>query len=103
MVAVRLVVLVVIGSSIWVAADAASRNMPWVLWGIGSLLVWIVVFPLYLVERSKTRGTGPRLRNDFSIAAPHEQGRWEPDPVNPEQLERWREGKKWTRQVRARK
>ena len=28
--------------------------------------------------------------------------RWEPDPRNPETLERWREGTRWTRTIRKR-
>lgn len=59
----ELILLIVVGSSIWVVADAASLgarrgvrpgknldNGP-VTWLIGCLLLWIVVFPMYLAAR----------------------------------------------------
>jgi hypothetical protein len=49
----ELVVLVVIGTSIWVAFDAPTHGLSWT-WGLGSLALWIVVFPWYLVERRKS-------------------------------------------------
>jgi hypothetical protein len=56
------IVLVILGTSIWVAFDAGQRdwrsngfaNRPW-KWVAGSLLLWIVVFPMYLVQRNKAR------------------------------------------------
>lgn len=61
--------LVVLGSSVWVLIDAhrlglrAGRdgkrrllsNDP-ATWFFGCILLWIVVFPLYLVARTKSRG-----------------------------------------------
>ena len=59
-----LLFLVVIGSSIWVVADAKSIGIrkgqikgfsdlgPWG-WFFACLLLWIVGFPLYLVQRSE--------------------------------------------------
>lgn len=52
--------LVILGTSVWVAYDASERdwsrssfaNRPW-KWVVGSLLLWIVVFPVYLVQRDK--------------------------------------------------
>jgi hypothetical protein len=52
--------LVVIGTTIWVGVDAAARDFsrsPFArstaMWIIGCLALWIVVFPIYLVQRSK--------------------------------------------------
>ncbi len=45
----------VIVSGIWVAVDI-SRNHPHMnqaLWVLGTLLLWIVFFPLYLIVRSQ--------------------------------------------------
>lgn len=54
-----IVFLVVLGTTIWVGADASKRD--WsndrfaksaAGWVLGSLLLWIVIFPLYLSRRS---------------------------------------------------
>src|SRR4051812_37910073 len=62
-----LVVLVVVGTIIWVAVDAPKREWPngssTASWVIGCVLLWIVVFPIYLYKRSKT---SPRR----SVSAP---------------------------------
>jgi hypothetical protein len=43
---------VVLFSSIWVIYDAREKLVPKPLrWGLGSLLLWIVVFPWYLARR----------------------------------------------------
>ena len=43
---------VVIVSSAWVFFDAQAKSVPKPLrWGLGSLLLWIVVFPWYLTRR----------------------------------------------------
>lgn len=56
-----LILLLVIGTSMWVAADAsalAGRGTGKVggtstaVWVIGCLLLWIIAFPFYLVQRS---------------------------------------------------
>ncbi len=60
-----LILLAIVGTSIWVLFDAKQigvkkgqmkggvvDNGP-VGWFFGSLLLWIVVFPLYLVKRSE--------------------------------------------------
>ena len=52
----ELILLVVIGTTIWTVADARTtdpQNTVW--WGLGCLLLWIVVFPWYLVKRSQWR------------------------------------------------
>lgn len=58
------VLLVVVGTAIWVGADASGRdwsgdgfaNKPW-KWVVGCLLLWIVVFPLYLARRNRVAQT----------------------------------------------
>jgi hypothetical protein len=53
-----IVVLVVIGTTIWVGIDASQRVWPkgqngTASWVVGCLLLWIVVFPWYLSKRNK--------------------------------------------------
>jgi hypothetical protein len=53
--------LVVIGSSVWVGADASQRDLSgdrfadrtW-KWVVGCLLLWIVAFPIYLARRNRS-------------------------------------------------
>jgi hypothetical protein len=54
-----MILLVVIGTTIWVGIDASRRD--WsssgfakstTQWVLGSLLLWIVVFPVYLAKRT---------------------------------------------------
>jgi hypothetical protein len=57
------VVLVVVGTTIWVGVDAPKRAWPekstsTFAWVLGCLLLWIVVFPVYLYQRGKTTDTG---------------------------------------------
>lgn len=57
-----------IGSVVWVGVDASKRdftgsrfaNKTW-QWVVGSLLVWIIVFPVYLFKRGNAplRGSQP--------------------------------------------
>lgn len=58
------ILLVIIGTSIWVFFDAKSIGLKKGQvkgladlgpggWLVGSLLLWIVVFPLYLVKRGE--------------------------------------------------
>jgi predicted nucleic acid-binding Zn ribbon protein len=72
-----LVFLIVIGTSIWVWIDARSKakntadgrisgNRPYV-WFLGSLFIWIIGFPLYLVKRGQTRG---QLQNNSPDSQP---------------------------------
>ena len=60
-----LLFVVVLCLSAWVYSDAKSRgsSSP-VLWAIGSLLMFIIVFPLYLIAR-------PARRNSSAILCPH--------------------------------
>jgi len=55
----QIMLLVILGTTTWLGFDASRRdwrhssfaNSTW-KWVVGSLLLWIVVFPLYLVRRS---------------------------------------------------
>jgi hypothetical protein len=47
-------------SSLWVIYDAHQRRIPRPLrWGLGSLLLWIVIFPWYLSRRQRPRASCP--------------------------------------------
>lgn len=51
---------VVILTSIWVFFDAEHRGVPKPLrWGIGSLMLWILVFPWYLARRRQPQAPCP--------------------------------------------
>jgi uncharacterized membrane protein len=50
------IVLVVVGSTIWMGFDAYHAGRSWgsvIGWVVGALLVWIVAFPWYLVDRKR--------------------------------------------------
>ena len=54
------ILLMIVATTIWLYYDASQRDWsqsgfakaPW-QWVVGSLLLWIVVFPLYLLQRGK--------------------------------------------------
>jgi hypothetical protein len=54
------IALVIIGTTIWIGFDASGRdwtqnrfcNATW-KWVVGCLLLWIVAFPAYLVQRGR--------------------------------------------------
>lgn len=59
-----LIVLVIVGTAVWVYADARRLGVRYgssgmlfeggpLAWAVGCLLVWIVVFPLYLAARPR--------------------------------------------------
>lgn len=51
---------VVIGSSLWVLYDARNKGIPkGTLWSLGSLLLWIVMFPWYLSRRRNPQASCP--------------------------------------------
>lgn len=55
---VLLLLLVVIGTTIWVGFDASKRDFgpngtSTGAWVGGCLLLWIIIFPMYLVQRGK--------------------------------------------------
>lgn len=92
----ELVILVVIGTSIWVAVDANSRGLSGLGWGLGSLLLWIFVFPYYLVERQKVPALAVRTPGTPA-------GEWKPDPMAPDALERWHDGQAFTQRTRRKR
>jgi heme/copper-type cytochrome/quinol oxidase subunit 4 len=56
----NLILLVIVGTTIWLGFDANQRD--WrrssfarnaAIWVVGSLAMWIVVFPLYLFMRQR--------------------------------------------------
>lgn len=50
----ELIVLVIVGSIVWIGFDAHAAGRSWgsiIGWVLGALLVWIVAFPWYLVNR----------------------------------------------------
>lgn len=67
-----IIVLIIIVTSLWVLFDAKKlmknipmeerkkitglANKPW-QWFLGSLLLWIVCFPLYLIKRPKYKAS----------------------------------------------
>lgn len=92
------VVLIVLGTSIWVARDAPQHGLSWT-WGLGCLALWIVAFPWYLVERGKRRQRAATV----GPPSPEEpRAGWYPDPRNPTKYERWREDTVWTGAIRPR-
>ena len=52
---VGLVLLIVVGTSIWVLFDEGEASWKWFF---GCLALWIVVFPLYLATRARSRFQG---------------------------------------------
>ena len=54
------IAILVLGTTAWIGYDASRRdwsehgfaNRTW-KWVVGSLVLWIVVLPVYLVQRSK--------------------------------------------------
>jgi hypothetical protein len=90
----ELVAIVILGTTIWVMADASNRGMsPWT-WGAGCLLLWIVAFPYYLVQRQKAPVLAARMPGT-------PEGRWKPDPMAPDAVERWHDGRTFTGHTRA--
>ncbi len=55
----------VVLSSIWVFLDAERKAVPKPLrWGIGSLLLWILVFPWYLARRRSPQAACPFVEGE---------------------------------------
>jgi hypothetical protein len=81
---VLILALVIVGTTIWIGIDASQRE--WsdgsgtAAWVLGALLLWIVVFPYYLVRRSKAPlkgSTAPAPEvgfHDAPVALPAETG-----------------------------
>jgi hypothetical protein len=56
---------VVIGSSLWVLYDAQKRGIPKGLrWSLGSLLLWILIFPWYLARRRTPKASCVFIEGD---------------------------------------
>jgi hypothetical protein len=71
---------VVVGTSIWMAADAAQIDydkrdvqglaaMGPVAWLFAGLLLWIVAFPLYLIKRGELQAAAARRRQLMAAGA----------------------------------
>jgi hypothetical protein len=117
-----IVVLIVAGTTIWVGFDSAKRD--WnegsgtLVWVLGSILLWIVVFPLYLVKRGRaplkgaaaTRYQSADLGPSAQVprpplpppvpAAPLAPPGWYPDPRGLGTLRYWA-GTAWTEHTSA--
>jgi 4-amino-4-deoxy-L-arabinose transferase-like glycosyltransferase len=87
-----LVLLIGIVASVWVFFDAPEHGLSR-SWALGVFLLWIVALPWYMVRRNHPAS--------WEQPARPVTGRWEPDPRNPS-LERYREGTRWTNQIRPR-
>ena len=60
----------VLASSAWVFFDAQAKGVPKALrWGLGSLLLWILVFPWYLARRRTPQAPCPFVEADASRLA----------------------------------
>jgi hypothetical protein len=97
----ELAILVAIGSSIWVFFDAPKHGLDRT-WTFFVLMLWVIGFPWYLVARHKMvklSRESPTLTP--AAEGPQAQGQWETDPRNPD-MQRWREGSRWTRRIRPR-
>lgn len=76
-----LITLIIVGSSLWVLIDAKRLGIrkglvqglanlgPWG-WFWGSLLLWIIVFPLYLFRRVQLKALAAATRSQGADAAP---------------------------------
>lgn len=59
---------VLVASSVWVIFDARSRNIPHPFrWGVGSILLWIIVFPWYLSRRRAPEAPCPLMEGKSSL------------------------------------
>jgi len=55
----------VVLSSLWVLRDARMKNIPKPLrWSLGSLLLWILIFPWYLARRRTPNGPCPFIEGE---------------------------------------
>ena len=84
-----LMLLLVVGSTVWLGVDASKRD--WSenkfasstgRWVIGSLGLWIVAFPVYLVHRGRAplKNAGPPV---VPFAPPESSGASVPPPERP--------------------
>lgn len=104
--AFELMLLLVLGTTIWVCADSRAiqgrtgmkvGGTGTFMWGFAMLAFWILVFPYYLAKRSTTNHppAGPP-RAPSSVEAT--KVGWHPDPLGRHQLRFW-DGHRWTDDV----
>lgn len=93
----ELLLLIVVGTSIWVALDAGQRDWSQspvakgaLGWFLLTLLLWIIFFPVYL----SYRGQAPRKRGSAPPVSPAPAG-WYPSASDPAQQRYWN-GQQWT-------
>jgi len=61
---------VVIASSVWILYDAHKIGIPKALrWSVGSLLLWILIFPWYLARRRTPEATCPFIEGESGRVA----------------------------------
>jgi hypothetical protein len=57
-------------SSVWVYFDARQKGLPKPLyWGLGTLFLWIIMFPWYLVRRQRPQAPCPFVEREASPLA----------------------------------
>jgi Protein of unknown function (DUF2510) len=94
-----LVLLTVIGTTIWVGIDASGRDWSAARasassaggWVLACLLLWIVFFPMYLAQRGRAR---PKGWSAPLAPTPQPPG-WYADPWRTA-MWRWWDGQQWT-------
>lgn len=60
----------VILSSVWVYRDARKRNIPTpIRWSLGSILLWIIIFPWYLARRKTPSAACPFIEGEAGRVA----------------------------------
>ncbi len=60
----------VVISSFWVFIDAHQKGVPKPLrWGLGSLLLWVIVFPWYLARRKTPQAPCPLVEAEAGLVA----------------------------------
>lgn len=92
------IVVIVAGTSIWVAYDAHAHGQPWIQWGLTCLVFWIFVFPLYLFERRRFARRGPTPPAGPARRMGKPPG-WYADPYKGFG-DRWWDGSGWTTRTR---
>lgn len=101
-----MVVLVVLGTTLWVCADSrAIRARTGVkvngsgafAWGVAMLAFWIYAFPYYLTKRSAANRR-PSVPSRVASSTEATKVGWHPDPLGRHHLRFW-DGHRWTDDV----